>query len=136
LNKDEKFWNTAKKIEFDGYILTSFSSSTISMRKTLKPIILDVSSLDFVPYVPNTAKNMSSIIEQIYGIPFNNPPASIKNRPFLTDENIKNNFENYSEEKWKMLSEKFNFHGIIIPTDWKIKLKPVTKGESFTLYII
>ena len=76
------------------------------------------------------------IIEQIYGIPFNNPPVNIKNRPFLKDENIKNNFENYSEEKWKMLSEKFNFHGIIIPADWKIKLKAVTKGESFTLYII
>jgi len=35
-----------------------------------------------------------------------------------------------------MLSEKFNFHGIIIPVDWKIKLKPATKGENFALYII
>jgi len=136
LTKEKEFWGTAKKMKFDGYILTSFSSSTISMRKTLKPIILDVSSLDFVPYFPNTAKNMSLIIEQIYGIPFNNPATNIKNRPFLTDENIKNNFESYSEEKWKMLSEKFNFHGIIIPADWKIKLKPSTKGENFTLYII
>ena len=136
LTKEKKFWRNAKKMKFDGYILTSFSSSTISMRKTLKPIILDVSSLDFVPYFPNTAKSMSLIIEQIYGIPFNNPPVNIKNRPFLKDENIKNNFENYSEEKWKILSEKFNFHGIIIPSNWKIKLKPSTIGESFTLYII
>ena len=136
LSKEKKFWKTAKKMKFDGYILTSFSSSTISMRKTLKPIILDVSSLDFVPYFPNTAKNMSLIIEQIYGIPFNNPPENIKNKPFLTDENIKNNFENHSEEKWKILSEKFNFHGIIIPAGWKIKLKPTIKGETFALYII
>ena len=35
-----------------------------------------------------------------------------------------------------LFSEKFNFHGIIIPVDWKIKLKPATKGESFALYII
>ena len=77
------------------------------MRKTFKPILLDVSSLDFVPYFPNTAKNMSLIIEEIYGIDFDNPPTNIKNKPFLADESIKNNFENYSNAEWKMLSKKF-----------------------------
>ena len=133
---DDKFWSDAKKIKFDGYLLTSYSSSTIAMRKILKPIILDVSSLDFVPYFPNTAKNMSLIIEKVYGIPFNNPPLDIRNRPFLTDENIKSNFENYSEEKWIKLSQEFNFHGIIIPSDWNINLTPVLIGKKFTLYII
>jgi len=136
LNDENEFWDAAKKIEFNGYILTSFSSSTISMRKILKPIILDVSSLDFVPYFPNTAKSMSLIIQEIYGIPFKNPPANIKNKPFLTDENIKNNFENYSKDKWKMLSKKFNFHAIIIPSSWKMDLVPVAKGKRFALYII
>ena len=133
---DDKFWNDAKKIKFDGYLLTSYSSSTIAMRKILKPIILDVSSLDFVPYFPNTAKKMSLIIEKIYGIPFNNPPLDIRNRPFLTDENIKSNFENYSEEKWIKLSKEFNFHGVVIPSDWNINLTPILIGNKFTLYII
>ena len=66
----------------------------------------------------------------------NNPPLDIRNRPILTDENIKSNFENYSEEKWIKLSQEFNFHGIIIPSDWNINLTPVLIGKKFTLYII
>ena len=134
--KNKKFWEDVKNTELEGYIITSFSSSTISMRKTLKPIILDVSSLDFVPYFPNTAKKMSIIIKEIYGIPFNNPPLNIKNRPFLTDDDIKNNFESYSIEKWRILSKKFKFHGIIVPVDWKIKITPKNIGDDFAFYVI
>tara|TARA_B110000438_G_C15200133_1_gene388358 strand:+ start:127 stop:366 length:240 start_codon:yes stop_codon:yes gene_type:complete len=79
---------------------------------------------------------MSLIIEEIYGIPFANPPKEIKNNPFLTDENIKNNFEIYSNNNWEMLSKKFNFHAIIIPKDWNINIDPKVIGKRFTLYII
>ena len=106
------------------------------MRKTLKPIMLDVSSLDFVPYFPNTSKSMSTIIEKIYSIPFNNPPADMRNKPFLSDQKVKDKFENYSKEKWKKLSEEFNFHAIILPYDWNLNLVPMTKGKKFSLYII
>jgi len=136
IHNDKIFWDAAKNIKFDGYILTNFSSSTISMRKTLKPIILDVSSLDFVPYFPNTAKSMSLIIEEIYGIDFDNPPLNVKNKPFLEDESIKNNFENYTKTQWETLSKKFNFHAIIIPVDWKMKLTPKVNGKIFSLYIL
>ena len=61
-------------------------------------------------------------VEKIYGIPFDQPPKNIRNRPFLTDENIRPIFESYSNEKWKVLSKNFNFKGIIIPTDWVINL--------------
>lgn len=136
LYEENEFWDSVNKIKFDGYILTSFSSSTISMRKTFKPIILDVSSLDFVPYFPNTAKSMSLIIEEIYGINFAKPPKEIKNKPFLSDEIIKNNFEIYSKDNWEMLSKKFNFRAIIIPKDWNINISPEVTGKRFALYII
>ena len=128
--------NTIKNDNLAGYILTSFSTSTISMRKTFKPILLDVSSFDFIPYFPNTAKNVSLIIEKIYGIPFEQPPKNIRNRPFLADENIKPNFENYSKEKWKELSKSFNFKATIIPADWVINLPLKIKSKKFAFYII
>ena len=134
--EEEKFWNTIKHDNLSGYILTSFSTSTISMRKTFKPILLDVSSFDFIPYFPNTAKNVSLIVEKIYGIPFDQPPKNIRNRPFLTDENIRPIFESYSNEKWKVLSKNFNFKGIIIPTDWVINLPLKIKSKKFSFYII
>ena len=119
-----------------GYILTTYSTSIVSMRKSLKPILLDVTSFDFVPYYPNTAKNLSRIIENVYGISFDNPPSNIADRPFLLDEDVKTNFENYSEEKWKELSRDYNLFGIVVPVNWNINLPHSSKNEKFAFYII
>lgn len=135
LTEDKNFWDSVKNSKFDGYVLTTFSSSTISMRNTLKPIILDVSSFDFVPYYPNTAKSLSLIIEKIYGIPFSNPPKKIMNRAYLSDEIIRLNFEKYSKEKWQSLSNDFNIGAIIVPLKWKINLIPYSQGKHFVFYI-
>jgi len=134
--KETNFWNNIKEIKSNGYILTTYSTSIVSMRKSLKPILLDVTSFDFVPYYPNTAKNLSKIIENVYGIPFDNPPSNITNQPFLLDKDIKLNFENYSEEKWKELSKNYNFFGIIVPVNWNINLSPSRKTEKFAFYVI
>ena len=133
--EDKNFWNVIKSTEFDGYIVTSYSTSAISMRKALKPIILDVTILDFVPYFPNTAKRMSVIIEKIYGISFSNPPLEIRNRAFLSDEAIKLSFEKYSREKWQRLSKNFNLSAIIVPVSWDIDLIPYAKSKRFAFYM-
>ena len=130
------FWSDIKEIKSDSYILTTYSTSIVSMRKGLKPILLDVTSFDFVPYYPNTAKNLSKIIENVYGIPFDNPPSNIVNQPFLLDDSIKLNFENRSEENWKELSKDYNFFGIVVPVDWNINLPINSKNEKFAFYIL
>ena len=134
--EEVNFWNDIKEIKSNGYILTTYSTSIVSMRRSLKPILLDVTSFDFVPYYPNTAKNLSRIIENVYGIPFNNPPKNIANKPFLLDENIKPNFENYTEENWKELSKNYNFFGIVVPINWNINLPISSKNKKFAFYIL
>ena len=134
--EEVNFWNDIKEIKSNGYILTTYSTSIVSMRRSLKPILLDVTSFDFVPYYPNTAKNLSRIIENVYGIPFNNPPENIANKPFLLDENIKPNFENYTEENWKELSKNYNFFGIVVPVNWNINLPLKIKNKKFAFYIL
>ena len=134
--KKTNFWNGIKEMKSNGYILTTYSTSIVSMRKSLKPILLDVTSFDFVPYYPNTAKNLSRIIENVYGISFDNPPSNIADRPFLLDEDVKTNFENYSEEKWKELSRDYNLFGIVVPVNWHINLPRSSKNEKFAFYII
>ena len=106
------------------------------MRKSLKPVMLDVSSFDFVPYFPNTAKSLAKIIEEIYGIEFTNPPLELKNSGSLSDKIIKINFEKYSKKKWQQLFKDFNLIGVIVPINWKMKLTPYTKGSRFIFYVI
>ena len=134
--EDKNFWNEIKNIRPDGYIITSYSSSSISMRKSLKPVMLDVSSFDFVPYFPNTAKSLAKIIEEIYGIDFTNPPLESKNRGSLSDKIIKINFEKHSKKKWQQLFKDFNLIGVVVPIDWKMKLTPYAKGSRFVFYVI
>jgi hypothetical protein len=134
--EDKNFWNEIKNVQLDGYIITSFSSSTISMRKSLKPIMLDVTSFDYVPYFPNTAKSLAKIIEEIYGIEFTNPPLEFKNSGSLSDKIIKINFEKYSKKKWQQLFKDFNLIGVIVPIDWKMKLTPYARGSRFIFYVI
>ena len=134
--EDKNFWNEIKNVRPDGYIITSYSSSSISMRKSLKPVMLDVSSFDFVPYFPNTAKSLAKIIEEIYGIDFTNPPLESKNRGSLSDKIIKINFEKHSKKKWQQLFKDFNLIGVIVPINWKMKLTPYAKGSRFIFYVI
>tara|TARA_B100000686_G_scaffold355040_1_gene469330 strand:- start:3443 stop:5044 length:1602 start_codon:yes stop_codon:yes gene_type:complete len=134
---DEKiFWNTVKNTSFDGYVVTSYSSSTISMRKGFKPIILDVTSFDFVPYFPNTAQSLKKIIEEIYEIEFTNPPQNLKNSASINDEIIKKTFKKRTKENWEKLSKNFNFKAIIVPSDWEIQLTPYKESKRFTFYIL
>ena len=130
-NNDDDFWNIVRNEKFDGYIVTSYSSSLITFRKGLKPIMLDVTSFDFVPYFPNTAESLRMIIENIYGIEFSNPPAEIRNSALLTDKVIKLTFEERSKENWDKLSYDFNLGAILVPVNWKVNLKPHAKNKKF-----
>ena len=130
------FWETIKNAEFKGYILTNGSSSIITFRKSLKPILLNPESIDGVPYFPKTAARLAVIIEEIYGISFSDPPLEFRNRAGINDDFIKLSFEKYSKEKWQDLSDKFKIDAIVIPVSWNIKLAPFTKNDRFAFYIL
>ena len=136
LFKKNHFWETIKNAEFKGYILTSGSSSTITFRKSLKPILLNPESIDAPPYFPKTAARLAVIIEEIYGISFSDPPLELRNRAAINDDFIKLSFEKYSKEKWQYLSDKFKIDAIVIPVNWNISLVPLAKNDRFAFYVI
>ena len=91
--------------------------------------------IDFTPYFPKTAVRLSIIIEKIYGIPFVEPPAKLRNRASISDEFIKLNFEKYSKDKWESLAKKYNISALIVPENWNINLSFLTKNNKFAFYI-
>ncbi|MDC0059712.1 hypothetical protein OAJ18_01685 [Pelagibacteraceae bacterium] len=136
LSKNDDFWKVVKNRNIGGYVLTTPSSSSNTLRKGLKPILLNPGSIDGVPYFPKTAVRLSKIVEEIYGISFDDPPLELKNTASITEKFIKKNFEKYSKEKWKEISNKFNISAIIVPVDWNIILVPIAKNNTFAFYII
>jgi hypothetical protein len=135
---DINFWNKVKKFKNAGYALTTEETSSFTIVYGRKATLIDASGIDIMPYAPITATQTSKIIEKIYGINFNDPPKNFYFSSALRSKgnSIKNNFESYDINKWRFLSEEFKFDIIIVPVDWKLKIKPIIQGNKYSLIFI
>ena len=140
ISKSEKnienkiFWQNVKINHSDGYILTSYETCRQTLRRALKPVLLCVESIDNIPYIPKSVNQVKEIIENVFDVPFYNPP--IKYAGGLVGEIIKNNYENKTKDDWKKISVNFGVTAIILPKDWEITLKPKFKGKDYIYYSI
>jgi len=133
--ENDVFWNNVQKIKMRGFVLTSISPRYYYIYRHInKPLLLNLEIINVIPYIPNIAGDIKNIIEKIYGVNFNIPP--IKFVPCIPEKIIKNNFENRTYNEWKNLSDEFNFNWIIIPTDWKISVKPEFQNNNYAFYDI
>ena len=133
--EDNAFWNNVKKIEMKGLVLTSVSSRAYYIsRHSLKPILLNLEIINTIPYLPILAGETKRIIEDVYGFSFDQPP--IKYVPCIPEYLIKENFEKRTANQWKILSNKFNFNWVIVPTSWNIDLNVKLKNKNYSFYDI
>ena len=133
-NDEYFFWKKINEIKSDGYYITTFNSSGLTLRYGRKPYILNTTMLDIIPYIPYQVTEVKLIIEDIYGIPFNDPP--IKFLGAILDDWFKNTFEKRSINDWKLIAEKYNISGVIVPSDWNLIIKDKIVSQKFTAYIL
>ena len=74
MNDEYLFWQKINEIKSDGYYITTFNSSALTLRYGRKPHILNTSMIDNTSYFPYQVTETKLIIEDIYGISLNNPP--------------------------------------------------------------
>lgn len=132
--EEKKFWASVRNLKTEGYFVTTINSITPTIVYGNKPYILNVRDLDHIPYHPETAKEVKNIIENIYGLDFNNPPKKYVGG--LKDEWYKEIFEERSQKIWSNLSEEFNLSGIIIPNNWHLKINKNFSYDKFAIYLI
>ncbi len=134
LDPDEEiFWNKVKKYETDGYFVTTFYSSEMTLKFANKPYIINANFFDHLPYHPYTVDEVKIILENIYGIDFNNPPE--KNRPEIKDKWIKEIFESRPNDIWQKLSKDFNLSGVIVPQSWNLNIKKKFSSNIYSFYV-
>ena len=108
-------------------------AQNLLFRKSLKPVIyLAESTLSGVPYHPYTVEHLKKIFENVYKVPFN---KTLKKRE-ISDEIIKDNFENRNTDEWIEISKEFNINSLVVPKDWKINLKLEFVGNEYAFYRI
>ena len=111
----KKFLEQDSKLKTSGYFVTGFDSSGPLLRYGKKPYMINATYFDHIPYHPYTVSETRTIIEEVYGVSFTDPP--IKFLGVLLDDWYKDNFENRPYLEWLGLSKKYNISGIIVPSD-------------------
>ena len=131
---DEKiFWKNVNNLNTNGFFVTTYFSSNPTLRYGRKPYLINTKYFDHIPYHPYTSSETRLIIENIYGVDYQNPPQ--KYLAAIPDEWFKDTFELRSINEWKSLSKTYNISGIIVPSEWKININKKIKSKIFTVYI-
>ena len=119
-----------------GLVVTVNSTSRDTVLKARLPIMLDVSGIDFLPYMPSLTGEVKKIVVDIYGIDFFNPPEGIRNKGQLIDSFYKETFEGRNIGSWKEIGQKYKFCSVVVPADWKLKLKQIYIGDNYLIYYV
>ena len=118
----------------DGYFITTSETRRYIHTMSLKPILLDTQSLDFIPYHPYLVDSVFEILKDVYGVDLSNPP--IRNNPYIPDNFTKDIFEKREKSKWLSLSKKYNAYHVVVPSRWELKLEKISNNEFFSIFKI
>ena len=122
------------KLDYKGYFITSSDTVNYVNQYSLKPVLLDTQSLDFLPYHPYLIKVSFEILEDIYDVQMNNPPN--KNDPRIPNEFIKKSFEAKNKSDWEYIKKKYNANYVVVPKNWKMNLNLLMSNNFYSIYQI
>ncbi len=129
---DIDIFEDISNLNFDGYLVTTSDTVNYVNKYTLKPILLDTQSFDFIPYHPYLVQSTFEILKDVYGVDIENPPT--RYNPNIPDSFIKKVFEGKDESDWNFLEKKYNVNYVVVPSEWKIKLDLFKNNKSFSIY--
>jgi hypothetical protein len=124
--------NFLKNENFKTNLIVPSSLVSYVFKKTKKPILLHTESMDFIPYHSYLSDKFFYILRKVYKIENNIPPE--QNNPSLSDDYIKNVFENRSKDEWSSIKREFNVEFILIPHEWNLNIKIHKQDEKYKLY--
>jgi hypothetical protein len=117
-------------------VLTS-QTTTIPMFRICKfPMVLDATSFDFIPYLPQTLTGVKKIIEIGYGLDFDSPANNI-NCGCIPEVLHRNIWESRTEQEWLSIAQELNFSAIAAPAEWVIDVQgSVAVLPGIKLYVL
>jgi len=100
------------------------------------PVLLEVSSLNQLPYVPESGPEMNRILRGVYGEDLFAGPRGGKRRPGLAPEAARPLWECRDVAAWQQVGREFGIGQVMAYRDWQLQLPVVAKNRQFTLYRI
>jgi len=126
------FWRAVE--QQDGVLLTDPGLFMIQAR-TRRPVLLDGGALDWLPYLPEAAPLVKTILSDVYGVDYFDPPTRHRGR--LDRTWSAEQWQKSSAEDWRTLSRKYGFSTVLVTDKWSINLPRVKSSkEGLVLYEI
>lgn len=120
----------------DSLVLTSQSTTVPIFRICNYPIVLDATSFDFIPYLPQTLIKVKNVIETGYGLDFDSPANNI-NCGCIPEVLHRKIWESRTEQEWLSIAQELNFSAIAAPAEWVMKVpKSVDVLPGIKLYVL
>ncbi|MSR78393.1 MAG: hypothetical protein EXS63_09275 [Candidatus Omnitrophica bacterium] len=95
---------------------------------TRRPVVIDVSAMDGMVYIPEAGSATYEIMKEIYGVDLMRlAQGTIVNQAL---------FERRSVEEWIRLAKKYQFTEVLVDRAWNLKLPEVISKDPYTLYAI
>ena len=104
--------------------------------RTRRPLLLDPSALDMLPYVLPVGPEVEAILREAYGIEFFHPPAQALEAGVLPDKPVRELFARRTPDEWREVRARFGVSELLIQADWKLRLPALARGDGYALYAL
>jgi len=135
---EDRFWDNLRKINTSGHLIT-IGDESINKNYiyyiSFKPLLLDTTALNFLPYLPNLAGYYKNIMKDVYGFEINKLKSKDRNRSNIPTEISIKHFKNLDKKQWHEIKNKYNVSGLVLNKSIKLKIEPYLYGKSFNFYL-
>jgi len=119
----------------DGLLLVGPGLLTVQLL-TRRPLLLDPSALDMLPYVLSAGPAVEEILREAYGIDFFHPPGRAFAGGVLPDHPIRELFESRTAGEWREIRARFGVSEVLVQPEWKLRLPALARGDGYALYAL
>ncbi len=119
----------------EGLLVVGPGLGTVQLR-TRRPLLLDPSAIDMLPYALPAAPAMQMILSEVYAVDFFNPPGQAFGRGALPDDPIRALFERRTAEEWRAVRARFGVTDVLVQSEWRLRLHAVARGRGYALYAL
>lgn len=116
-----------------GYLLLAPGVSGMQLL-TRRPVLLDPEALDVIPYVPEAAAPMETLLRDIYGVELFAPQA--RSAAMLNPQDSQERWESYSARDWRRIANQYGVTEVMVPGDWRLQINQRAENGNYRLYAI
>jgi hypothetical protein len=104
--------------------------------RTRRPLLLDPSALDMLPYVLRAGPAVEEILREVYGVDFFHPPGQAIRAGVVPEKPARELFAHRTPDEWRAIRARFGVSDVLVKADWKLRLPALASGDDYTLYAL